>query len=66
MELPSELLLKNYDASYSASRGAVLEAEKYFKTVRNKFRRNFWEPIYENFMEEVVANGYIEEIDVTR
>ena len=66
VELPSELLLKNYDASYSASRGAVLEAEKYFKTVRNKFRRNFCEPIYENFMEEVVANGYIEEIDVTR
>lgn len=66
VELPSELLLKNYDASYSASRGAVLEAEKYFKTVRNKFRRNFCDPVYENFMEEVVANGYIEEIDVTK
>lgn len=66
VELPSELLLKSYDASYSASRGAVLEAEKYFKTVRNKFRRNFCDPVYENFMEEVVANGYIEEIDVTK
>lgn len=66
VNLPYELLVKHYDASYSASRGAVLEAEKFFKIKRNKFGRDYMNPLYEIFMNEVVAMGYIEEIDASR
>ena len=57
LELPREVFLKSFDASYSASRGALLEAWKAFFMRRNWFVRAFCQPIYEEFLAEAVALG---------
>lgn len=58
-EIPYELLLKNFTASYSASRGALLEAWKMFKMRREWMANDFCQPIYEEFLAEGVAKGRI-------
>lgn len=60
IELPYELLIKHFTASYSASRGALLEAWKMFRTRREFMARNFCQPIYEEFLFEAVAKGFVE------
>jgi lambda family phage portal protein len=57
LELPFELLIKHFTASYSAARSALLEAWKYFVTERNWLAENFYQPIYEIWMHEAVAKG---------
>lgn len=59
LEIPSEVLLKTFNSSYSASRAAILEAWKVFKTRREWFVDDFCEPIWELFMDEAVARGRI-------
>lgn len=59
LEIPRELLLKQFTASYSASRGALLEAWKSFKTYREWFVNDFCNPVYELWMTEAVARGRI-------
>jgi lambda family phage portal protein len=59
-EIPAEQVMLSYNASYSASRGAVLEATKMYKNRRLGFARNFNQPIYEDFLEEGVLNGRFE------
>ena len=58
--VPYELLLKSFNASYSASRASLLEAWKGFKTRRAWFARDFCQPIYEQFLAEAVARGRIQ------
>ena len=55
LELPSELLLKTFNSSYSASRAALLEAWKAFRMRRSWFVSDFCNPVYEIWMEEAVA-----------
>lgn len=59
LEIPYELLVKNFNASYSASRGALLEAWKMFKMYRTWLATDFCQPIYEEWFYEAVAKGRI-------
>lgn len=59
LEIPYELLVKNFNASYSASRGALLEAWKMFRMYRTWLANDFCQPIYEEWFYEAVARGRI-------
>ena len=59
LEIPYELLLKNFTSSYSASRGALLEAWKMFRMRRDWMSNDFCQPIYEEFLAEGIAKGRI-------
>ena len=59
LEIPYELLLKNFTASYSASRGALLEAWKMFRMRREWMANDFCQPTYEEFLAEGIAKGRI-------
>lgn len=59
LEIPHDILMKEYNASYSASRGALLEAWKGFRMYRGWFVDDFCRPIYNMWMSEAVARGRI-------
>lgn len=59
LEIPYELLVKHFTASYSASRGALEEAWKSFKMYRKWMTDDFCQPVYEEWMAEAVAKGRI-------
>ena len=59
LEIPYEVLVKNFTASYSASRAALLEVWKYFKMRRSWFVNDFCQPVYEIWLAEAVAIGRI-------
>lgn len=58
--IPFELLVLNFTSSYSASRGALLEAWKLFKIWREWFSDNFCQPILFEWLCEAVLKGRIE------
>ena len=58
--IPKEVLMKEYNSSYSASRAAILEAWKEFKMFREWFVTDFCQPIYETWLAEAVARGRIQ------
>lgn len=58
-EIPADLLLKKFNASYSASRAALMEAWKAFRMRRQWLTDDFCRPIYEVWMSEAVARGRI-------
>lgn len=60
LEIPYELLVKHFTASYSASRAALLEAWKMFKMRRAWFAQDFCQPTYAEWFAEAVAKGRIE------
>lgn len=59
LEIPYELLVKNFQSSYSASRAALLEAWKAFRTYREWLSADFCQPVYEEWLAEAVAKGRI-------
>ncbi len=59
LEIPADLLLKSFNASYSASRAALLEAWKAFKMRREWFASDFCKPVYLLWMCEAVSSGRI-------
>lgn len=59
LEIPYELLIKHFTASYSASRGALLEAWKMFRMRRSWLVQGFCQPVYEEWLSEAVAKGRI-------
>lgn len=59
LEIPVELLLKEFASSYSASKGALLEAWKMFRMRRETLAMEFCQPVYEMFLTEAVARGRI-------
>lgn len=59
LEIPYEVLIKHFTASYSASRAALLEAWKFFKVRRTWLATNFCQPIYEEFLSELILSGKI-------
>jgi len=59
LEIPFELLIKHFTASYSAARASLLEAWRFFKGRRAWLAAMFCQPIYEAFLEEAVASGRI-------
>lgn len=60
LELPYEVLLKHFTSSYSASRGALIEAWKMYRMRRDWMARNFCQPIYEEFLAEAIALGRVD------
>lgn len=59
LEIPYEVLIKSFTASYSASRAALLESWKAFKMRRNWFASDFCQPVYEIWLSEAVAIGRV-------
>ncbi len=59
LDVPYEVLMKSFNASYSASRAALLEAWKAIETSRSWFINDFCQPIYELWLAEAVARGRI-------
>lgn len=59
LELPFEILIKHFTASYSAARAAMLEAWKFFRVRRDWLAARFCQPIYETFLFEAVASGRV-------
>lgn len=59
LEIPMELLIKHFTASYSASRAALLEAWKFFRRQRDWLSTDFNQPIYEEWLAEAVAKGRV-------
>ena len=59
LELPYDVLIKEFNSSYSASRGALLEAWEAIKMRRKWYVNDFCQPIYEVWLTEAVALGRI-------
>ena len=59
LEIPYEVLIKHFGASYSASRGALLELWKPVKMYRNWLANDFCQPIFDEWLGEAVAKGRI-------
>lgn len=55
LELPYDVISKEFNSSYSASRGALLEAWEAFKMKRAWFVDDFCQPVYEIWLAEAVA-----------
>jgi len=65
VEMPAELIMLHFTASYSASRAALLEAWKFISMKRSWLEYEFCRPIYEEWLYEAIlkkridAPGYI-------
>ncbi|WP_175796339.1 phage portal protein [Burkholderia anthina] len=59
LQLPLDVLMKAFNASYSASRAALLEAWRFFKVRRQWIATEFCQPIYETWLDEAVSSGRI-------
>jgi len=59
LEQPHEVLMKRFMSSYSASRGAMLQAWKFYKSRRAWFARRFCQPVYDEWLACEVAAGRI-------
>lgn len=57
--VPYELLVQSFNSSYSASRAAMNVASANFKVRRAGLVHDFCQPVYEAFMDEAVARGWI-------
>ena len=60
LEMPYEVLLKEFTSSYSASRGALLEAWEAFRMRRSWLVEAFCRPVYERWLTEAVAVGRVQ------
>jgi len=60
LEVPYEILIKHFTASYSAARAAMLEAWKFFRARRQWLTSSFCQPVYEAVIMEAVARGRLE------
>ena len=57
LEIPVEILTKQFSSNYSASRAALLEAWKAFRMKRAWLAADFCQPVYEIFLSEAVAGN---------
>lgn len=60
LEIPFEVLIKHFTASYSAARAALLDAWRFFRGRRDWLATVFCQPIYEAWLEEAVAIGRVQ------
>lgn len=58
-DLPQEMLVKQFQASYSASRAAMEMAWLFFRTDRARHVAQFCAPVYEDVIGEAVARGLL-------
>lgn len=57
--LPSELLLKSFNASYSASRAALMEAWRTFESQQDWLITTLCQPVYDWIITEAVGRGLL-------
>lgn len=57
--IPFELLIKQFNSSFSASKAALLDAWVYFRGVRTWLSLSFCQPVFETWLAEAVAIGRI-------
>lgn len=60
LEIPFEVLIKHFTASYSAARAALLDAWRFFRGRRDWLATVFCQPVYEAWLEEAIAMGRIQ------
>ena len=56
-EIPYEVVMLKFQESYSAMRGAIIEASKRWKVQRSLVRKRVCKPTYENVIREAVLKG---------
>lgn len=59
LELPVEVMQKNFTSSYTAARAALLDAYVFFRGRRDWLKKSFCQPVFEAWMEEAVGLGRI-------
>lgn len=59
LELPFEVLVMHFQSSYSAARGAMLMAWKFFRTRRDWLATALCQPVYELWLSDEIAEGRI-------
>lgn len=59
LEIPFELLMKHFSASYSASKAALLEAWKFFRHRRDWLVHSFCAPVYAEWLTEAIIKGRV-------
>lgn len=59
LSIPYELLIKQFNSSYSASKAALLDAWVYFRGVRMWLGLSFCQPVFETWLTEAVAIGRV-------
>ena len=57
--IPYDVLVKEYNSSYSAARAALLDAWEEFRMRRKWFVDDFCQPVYEIWLSEAVARGRV-------
>lgn len=57
LEVPFEVLIKHFTASYSAARAALLDAWRFFRGRRDWLATYFCQAIYETWLDEAIATG---------
>lgn len=60
LEIPREVLMSSFKASYSASKASLEEAHQRFIVCRKLLERTLCQPVYEEFVLELIKNGEIE------
>jgi lambda family phage portal protein len=59
LQIPSEVLIKHFNSSYSASRAALLDAWRFFRGRRDWLATHFCQPIYDLWLEEAISLGRV-------
>ena len=59
LELPFEILIKHFTASYSAAQAALVEAWKFFNSRRKWLSIQLCQPVYEMVITEAIAKGHL-------
>ena len=59
MGIPYDVLVKEYNSSYSAARAALLDAWEDIRMRRTWFVEDFCQPVYEIWLAEAVARGRV-------
>jgi lambda family phage portal protein len=59
LELPFEILIKHFTASYSAAQAALVESWKFFSSRRKWLAVQLCQPVYEMVISEAIAKGLI-------
>jgi lambda family phage portal protein len=59
-EIPYEILLQHFSSSYSASRGAILEAGKAYRTHRERLNDQVNQVVYYEWLADAILDGRIQ------
>lgn len=57
--IPVEVAFSSYNSNYSASRATIKDAEAGLSIFREEFARQFCQPVYEAFVDILVAKGLV-------